>query len=89
MQSRTCHKRFATHVHARAAGLLVCVIVLMGYPTAKAEISEVGIVRQFGIHYLPLVIMEHERLVEKVSVAEGLKDLKVIMDTAFGWRDGQ
>jgi NitT/TauT family transport system substrate-binding protein len=32
---------------------------------ARAEVSEVHIVRQFGIGYLPLTIMLHEKLVEK------------------------
>lgn len=50
---------------------------LSGHPTARAEPTEISVVRQFGIHYLPLVIMEHERLVEKAGIAEGLNDLKV------------
>lgn len=44
--------------------------------TARAEVAEVRIVRQFGIHYLPLVIMEGEALVEKAARTEGLGALK-------------
>ena len=44
---------------------------------ARAEVSEVRLVRQFGIHYLPLVIMEHENLIEKNAAADGQKDVKV------------
>ena len=37
-----------------------------------AEVSEVHIVRQFGIGYLPLTIMLHEKLVEKHAAKAGL-----------------
>lgn len=43
---------------------------------AVAEVSTVRLERQYGIHYLPLVIMEHEKLVEKQARALGL-NLKV------------
>lgn len=44
---------------------------------AFADADEVRIVRQFGIHYLPLVVMEHEKLVEKHAAARGMPNLKV------------
>lgn len=44
---------------------------------ARAEVSEIRLVRQFGIHYLPLVIMEHEKLIEKAAAADGRTDIKV------------
>ena len=77
MQSRNSYKNCARGLHALTAALLACVFGVLGYSTARAEMTEVSIVRQFGIHYLPLVIMEHERLVEKASITEGLKELKV------------
>jgi NitT/TauT family transport system substrate-binding protein len=40
-----------------------------------AEVSEVHIVRQFGIGYLPLTIMLHEKLVEKHAAKAGLPAL--------------
>jgi len=57
-------------IAAAAAGLAVL-------HTASAEVAEVRIVRQFGIHYLPLIVMEHENLVEKEAKAKGLPQLKV------------
>jgi sulfonate transport system substrate-binding protein len=39
---------------------------------AHGEVSEVHIVRQFGIGYLPLTIMLHEKLVEKHAAKAGL-----------------
>jgi NitT/TauT family transport system substrate-binding protein len=41
----------------------------------QAEVSEVHIVRQFGIGYLPLTIMLHEKLVEKHAAKAGLPSL--------------
>lgn len=42
---------------------------------AQAEVSEVHLVRQFGIGYLPLTIMLHEKLVEKHAAKAGLPSL--------------
>ena len=39
---------------------------------AKAEISEIRIAKGFGIGYLPLLVMEHEKLFEKHVKAAGL-----------------
>jgi len=44
---------------------------------ASAEVSELRITKQPSIIYLPLVIMEHDKLLEKHAKAAGLGDLKV------------
>lgn len=44
---------------------------------ASAEVSELRITKQPSIIYLPLVIMEQNRLLEKHAKAAGLVDLKV------------
>lgn len=44
---------------------------------ACAEISEVRIARQYGLLFLPLIIMEKEAMVEKHAAAAGLSGLKV------------
>lgn len=44
---------------------------------AAAEVSEVKIAQQFGISYLPLMIMEKEKLLEKHAKDAGLGDIKV------------
>lgn len=41
----------------------------------RAEVSEVHLVRQFGIGYLPLTIMLHEKLVEKHAAKAGMPNL--------------
>ena len=42
---------------------------------ARAEVKEVKLARQFGLHYLPLVLMEKHNLIEKAAAAAHV-DLK-------------
>jgi NitT/TauT family transport system substrate-binding protein len=44
---------------------------------ARAEISEVAIAKQYGAIYLPIMVMEHQGLVEKHLKAQGLPQTKV------------
>ena len=44
---------------------------------AHAEAGTVRIAQQFGITYLPLMYMEHEKLLEKHAKRQGLGDVKV------------
>ena len=49
----------------------------------RAEVSEVRISRGFGVLYLPLMVMESERLLEKQAKAAGLGEVKatyVVLD---------
>ena len=57
-----------------AAGLLGAMAAMLAAsaPT-HAEVTEVKIARQFGIHYLPLVVMEDQKLVEKRAKADGIE----------------
>lgn len=43
----------------------------------RAEVSELRVSRGYGILYLPLFIMDHEKLIEKHAKAAGLGDIKV------------
>ena len=45
--------------------------------SASAEVSELRITKQPSIIYLPLVVMEQNKLVEKQAQAAGLPELKV------------
>ena len=38
----------------------------------RAEVGEIRIAKQFGIVYLPLFVMESQKLVEKHGKAQGL-----------------
>jgi NitT/TauT family transport system substrate-binding protein len=43
---------------------------------AAAEVSAIVIVQQFGVSFLPLMVMERGKLVEKYAEKAGLKDVK-------------
>jgi NitT/TauT family transport system substrate-binding protein len=45
-------------------------------PVAHAEMGEIHVSRQYGISYLPLMVMEDEKLIEKHAKAAGV-DVKV------------
>ncbi|MBN9138594.1 MAG: ABC transporter substrate-binding protein, partial [Phyllobacterium sp.] len=44
---------------------------------ARAEVSEVRISKGYGILYLPLIVMENQKLLEKQAAKAGLGDVKV------------
>jgi NitT/TauT family transport system substrate-binding protein len=52
-------------------------IVAAATMSARAEVGTVHIAQQFGITYLPLMYMEHEKLLEKHAKQQGLGDVTV------------
>jgi NitT/TauT family transport system substrate-binding protein len=48
-------------------GAAIAILVLCATFKAHAEVKEIKIARQFGLHYLPLVLMEKHKLVEKAA----------------------
>jgi NitT/TauT family transport system substrate-binding protein len=44
---------------------------------AHAEVSKIVVARQYGISYLPLMVMEDQHLIQKQAAARGIEDLKV------------
>ncbi|MGE5611052.1 MAG: ABC transporter substrate-binding protein [Bacillota bacterium] len=48
------------------------------------EAGQVRLSRQYGLGYLPLIIMEEQKLIEKHAAASGLGDLKVTWITVSG-----
>lgn len=64
--------------------------VVMGFLTAACsgaasaalaqskEVSEIKITRQFGLAFVPLMVMEHEKLIEKHAQKLGLPGLKAV-----------
>jgi NitT/TauT family transport system substrate-binding protein len=54
---------------------LLIVAALMA-PLAHAELAEIKVAQQYGIGYLPLMVMEEQKLIEKHAKAAGL-DVKV------------
>ena len=49
----------------------------LGATNAWAEANELRVAQQYGISYLPMLIIENDKLIEKHAKAAGLGDLKV------------
>src|SRR5271165_1914020 len=45
--------------------------------SARAELGEINVAQQYGVSFLPLLLMERDKLVEKHAEAEGLGEIKV------------
>lgn len=63
----------------RVLGLVLATAVLLasGSGSVLAEASKIVIARQYGVSYLPLMVMQEKQLIEKHASAAGVKDLKV------------
>jgi NitT/TauT family transport system substrate-binding protein len=61
-------------VYGRALVLALGLVAGFG---ARAEVNEVRIAQQFGVSYLPLIVMKEQALLEKAAKAAGLGDIKV------------
>jgi NitT/TauT family transport system substrate-binding protein len=57
--------------------LVLCAALLLWPPQGRAEVSEIRITRGFGIAFLPLMIMENAKLIEKHAKAAGLGETTV------------
>ncbi len=58
-----------------AASMAVALVAFS--PLARSEVSELKVAEQYGISYLPLMIMEDQKLIEKHAKEAGITDLKV------------
>jgi NitT/TauT family transport system substrate-binding protein len=70
----------------RIAALIASIIMVAGpsLAPAQAEVSELKIAKQYGISYLPLMLMEADQLIEKRASSGGVADLKVEWVTLAG-----
>jgi len=57
--------------------LFAGLIALVTASTVRAEVGDLKVAEQYGISYLPIMVMEEQKLVEKQAKALGLPDLKV------------
>ncbi len=65
--------------------ILAALFVLGGFPVpSPAEVGEVSIAGQYGLPYLPFMVMEHEKLVEKHAKTLGMPALRVKWITLGG-----
>src|SRR5215475_7152443 len=60
----------------RTLAVALSLLATLGVPAAGAEMSEIKVAQQYGISYLPLMLMEEQKLIEKHAKAEGV-DVKV------------
>jgi len=65
------------NVRRVALACLSLTAVALFLQPAAAEVSVIRLARQPGLSYLPLAVLESERLIEKHAAAAGLKDVKV------------
>src|SRR6202163_507422 len=52
--------------------------------TAQAEVNEVRMSKQFGLPYLPMIVIEAQQLIEKYAKAAGLGDVKTTWTQRVG-----
>lgn len=63
----------------RTAALALSIASLLATtPIARAEVSEITVAQQYGVSFLPLMVMEKQALVEKHAAAAGLSGLKAV-----------
>ncbi|HZQ60265.1 MAG TPA: ABC transporter substrate-binding protein [Casimicrobiaceae bacterium] len=60
----------------RCWAVLASAVILAFAGAARAEMSEIKVAQQYGIGYLPLIVMEEQKLIEKHAKAAGV-DVKV------------
>lgn len=65
------------------SGLAIIMALALG-AAARAEVSEVRIAKQYGLGYLPLIVLEDQKLIEKYAKDAGLGDIKVTWATVGG-----
>ncbi len=85
------NKKIISRVAWNAAGLLAVASVIglawvsmAAPPKQKTETNEVRIARQYGLGYLPLIIVEQQGLIEKHARAAGLGEVKTRWVTLTG-----
>ena len=56
---------------------LLAAVIALTSTAARAEVSELKVAQQYGVSYLPLLVMQDQKLIEKHAKEAGVKDLKV------------
>jgi NitT/TauT family transport system substrate-binding protein len=60
--------------------MALCVVSLVSL-SAGAEVTNLRVARQYGIGYLQIMVMEHDKLVERQAKARGLGDVTLTWST--------
>ena len=62
----------------RMTTVAVCTALAITAATdIRAEVSEITVAQQYGVSFLPLMVMEKQTLIEKHAKQLGLGDIKV------------
>ena len=64
-------------MHGKLAWLVMAAVLAFAAQRSAAEVAEVKIARAVSVAFLPLMVMEHNKLLEKHAQAAGLGDIKV------------
>jgi NitT/TauT family transport system substrate-binding protein len=67
----------AARTKAISIALVFALFAALSGGEARADAKQIRITRQPGLIYMPLIIMEQERLLEKSAAAKGLGDVEV------------
>jgi NitT/TauT family transport system substrate-binding protein len=62
-------------------GMQLALVLLAGLHPAFAEVGEVHVAKQYGVGYLPIMVMQDHQLIEKHAKALGLGDIRVTWNT--------
>jgi NitT/TauT family transport system substrate-binding protein len=57
----------------RFVSIAVAALVFAGGTASRAEVSEITVAQQFGVAFLPLMLMERDGLIEKHAKAAGIE----------------
>jgi len=68
----------------RFAAVLAALMLISGGDRASAETAEIRVSKGYGILYLPLIVMEDQKLFEKHAAKSALGDIKVVWHTFDG-----
>src|SRR5262249_39301344 len=72
------NRRYCEEDVMRSLARLTSGLLLAAAATAAAaETSEINVAQQYGVSFLPLMVMERDKLVEKHAKAAGLGEVKV------------
>ena len=63
-------------IRSRVFAAFASIVFFAATANVRAEVSEVTIAQQYGVSFLPLMWMEHNKLIEKHAKAAGLPELK-------------
>jgi len=73
-----------TFVFARFVSCVIFAVAMFIHTPAHAEPMSITIAKEYGIGYLPYMIMEHNKILERRASALGVKDLTITWQTFGG-----